>query len=97
MTTTNSNIQHSVKKKSYTAILKKQLKYYRSIIKNLLENTNYNGKFVAIMNEEIIGVGDDELELVEKVQLANPGQVILVKGVFEQGNHVEFPSVEVIE
>ncbi|HME54004.1 MAG TPA: DUF5678 domain-containing protein [Candidatus Lokiarchaeia archaeon] len=73
MNTANSNINHAVKKTSYTAILKKQLKYYKSIINKLLENPDYKGKFVAIMNEEIIGVGDDELELVEQSQLANPG------------------------
>ena len=73
------------------------MKYYESIKKQLLADPKYREKFVAIKDESIIGVGEDELGLVEQMQLVNPGQVILVKMVTEHAPAVELPSIEVIE
>ncbi len=93
----DSRVHRSVKKTNYSVILKRQLKYYESIKKQLLVDPKYREKFVAIKDESIIGAGEDELGLVEQMQLANPGQVILVKMVTERASAVELPSIEVIE
>jgi hypothetical protein len=97
MHTANSSIHRSAKKMDYSGVLKSQMKYFESIKKQLLADPKYREKFIAIKDKSVIGMGEDELELVEQVQLANPGQVILVKRVTEEGNAVELPSVEVIE
>jgi uncharacterized protein (DUF433 family) len=62
-------------------ILRIQRAYFASIRAQLLEDPKYCGRFVAIKDGAIIGVGDDEFDLVEKMQRENPGQVILVKKV----------------
>ncbi|NMC07516.1 MAG: hypothetical protein GYA24_20045 [Candidatus Lokiarchaeota archaeon] len=92
----DSRAKPPAKRANYTAILKRQLKFFKSIKAQLLADSKYHEKFVAIKDEAIIGVGDDELDLVEQMQSAHPGQVILVKHVTEQPPTVELPSVEVI-
>lgn len=87
----------SIKKRKYIDVLKKELNHFESIAKDLLQDPKYREKFIAIKNQEIIGLGDDELDLVEQVQLKFPDQVILVTKVGEVGNPVDIPSVEVIE
>ncbi len=92
----DSSVHRSTKKTNHTAILKRQLKFFESIKEQLLADPKYQEKFVAIKDESIIGVGDDELDLVEQMQLANPGHVILVKKVTKQSTAVDLPSIEVI-
>ncbi|MEX2716696.1 MAG: DUF5678 domain-containing protein [Candidatus Sigynarchaeum springense] len=92
----DSRAKHLAKRANYTAILKRQLKFFESIKVQLLADPKYRDKFVAIKDEAIIGVGDDELDLVEQMQSANPGVVILVKHVTEQPTAVVLPSVEVL-
>ena len=72
------------------------MKFFESIKDKLLADPKYREKFVAIKDESIIGVGDEELDLVEQMQVANPGHVILVKQVTEQSTFVDLPSIEVI-
>ena len=64
------------------------MKFFESIKDKLLADPKYREKFVAIKDESIIGVGDEELDLVEQMQVANPGHVILVKQVTEQSTTV---------
>jgi hypothetical protein len=92
----DSPVRRSAKKANYTAILKRQSKYFESIKEQLLADPKYLEKFVAIKDESIIGVGNDELDLVEQMQSANPGQVILVKHVTHESTAVDLPTVEVI-
>jgi hypothetical protein len=92
----DSRANHPAKRANYTSILKRQLQFFESIKAQLLATPKYRDRFVAIKDDAIISEGDDELNLVEQVQSANHGQVILVKHVTEKTTTVDLPSVEVI-
>lgn len=47
-------------------MLKKEFQYYLDHQEELVKK--YNGKYVVIKNEEIIGVYDDDLEAVKETQ-----------------------------
>lgn len=77
-------------------IFEKERKAFFEIKKQLIDDPQYIGKYIAIVNGEVAGVGDDRIKLAREVY-TKKGYVTMYIGEVKQEETVaEEPSFEVL-
>lgn len=83
-------------KTSDIAKWEKELAYFQRAKDDLLKDSKYTNKFIAIRNKKIIDSDTDEFKLVRRINKAHPDEVVLIAKVDDDERVAELRSPRVV-
>ncbi len=74
----------------------KELAYFQRVKDDLLKDSKYTNKFIAIKNKKIIDSDTNEFKLMQRINKAYPDEVVLIAKVDDERPVAEMRSPRVV-